>query len=58
MCFYLRKKMYIFIDDMLIDVCLYVYEVDTIIPILQIRKPRLENIANSDHGTRCGMTMI
>ena len=50
--------MCMFIDDMLIDVCLCVYEVDAIIPILHIRKPRLENMANSDHRTRCGMTMI
>ena len=56
--FLFEKKMCMFIDDMLIDVCLCVYEVDAIIPILQIRKPRLENMANSDHRTRCGMTRI
>ena len=56
--FLFEKKMCMFIDDMLIDVCLCVYEVDAIIPILQIRKPRLENMAYSDHRTRCGMTRI
>ena len=29
-----------FIDDMLIGVCMCVYGVDAVIPILQIRKPR------------------
>ena len=50
--------MYMFIDNMLIGVCMCVYEVDAVIPVLQIRKPRLENIANSDHRTRCSVTMI
>ena len=40
MCFYLRKNIYMFIDDTLIGVFMCVYEVDAVIPILQIGKPR------------------
>lgn len=31
---------------------------DIVIPILQMRKLRLENIANSDHRTSCGRPII
>lgn len=46
------------IGDMLIDKCVCVYEVDVVIPVLQMRRPRLENIANSNHRTSCSITMV